>query len=100
MKLDKLAVTLREIKKSFGLDMTDLLILDDVARAQKAIGKVTIMELVESCEAASEATVHARIKKLCDRKFLRKDSEQNNLRNKLLNFGPTYQKLVDVIGAL
>lgn len=100
MKLDKLGTVLRTIKESYGLDMTDLLILDGVARAQKAVGKVTIMEFVESCDAASEATIHKRIKVLCDNNFLDKQSEKDNLRSKTLEFGPRYHRLVGTVGAL
>lgn len=88
---------MKQIKGSFGLDMTDVLILDDIERAQKKSGKVTIMEFIESCDVASQATVHARIKKMCNQKFLRKDVEEDNLRNKLLNFGPTYYQLVEAV---
>lgn len=100
MKLDKLGTALRTIKESYGLDMTDLLILDGVARAQKAVGKVTIMDFVEACDAASQATVHKRIKVLCDNNFLCKGVESNNLRSKILEFGPRYHRLVGTVGAL
>lgn len=98
MKLDKLGVALREARKSFGLDMTDLLILDDVVRARKQAGEVTIMEIVESCDAASPATVHERIKRLCANDFLRKDTHPKNLRVKVLDTGGEYDKFIKRLG--
>lgn len=100
MKLDKLGTALRTIKESYGLDMTDLLILDGVARAKKAVGKVTIMDFLESCDAASQATIHKRIKVLCDNNFLDKHADKNNLRNKTLEFGPRYHRLISTMGEL
>ena len=52
MKLEKMAVALRKINKSYGLDMTDLIILDDIAQKKKHNGQVTIMEIVETSSAA------------------------------------------------
>lgn len=98
MKLEKLGTALRTIKESYGLDMTDLLILDGVARAKKAVGKVTIMDFLESCDAASQATIHKRIKVLCDNNFLDKHADKNNLRNKTLELGPSYYQLVEEVG--
>ena len=66
MKMDKLAVALRKINQSYGLDMTDLIILDDIAQKKKHNGQVTIMEIVETSSAASPATIHARIKRMCE----------------------------------
>lgn len=100
MKMDKLAAALWEAKKSFGLDMTDLLILDEVVQTRKRMGEVTIMEIVDECTAASRATVHERIKQLCANGFLRKDSHPGNLRVKVLNTHDEYDKLVKRLGVL
>lgn len=100
MKLDKIAIALREARASFGLDMTDLMILDDVVRTRKQMGEVTIMEIVDSSDAASRATVHERIKRLCANGFLRKDSHPGNLRVKVLDTHDEYDKLVKRLGAL
>ena len=97
MKMDKLATALRTINKSYGLDMTDLIILDDVAQ-KKRKGQVTIMEIVETSEAASPATVHARIKRMCDGRTLYKIIDDNNLRLRMLDFGPTYHQMVEEVG--
>ena len=53
MKLEKLAMAMRTCRTSFGLDMTDLLILDEVAQAHKSKEEVTIMKIVDSSSAAS-----------------------------------------------
>jgi hypothetical protein len=93
MKLDKAIQALRKAKESFGLDMTDLIILDDIVRAIKVKKSVTIMEIVDTSSAASPATVHARIKRLCTDNFLRKDSHPGSLRHRVLGLGPTYYQL-------
>lgn len=100
MKLDKLAAAMREARASFGLDMTDLLILDDVVQTRKRMGEVTIMEVVDSSSAASPATVHERIKRLCGEGFLRKDPHPNNLRVRVLSTDDTYDKLVKRLGVI
>lgn len=96
--MDKLATALRTINQSYGLDMTDLIILDDVAQKQKGGAQVTIMEIVETSDAASPATVHARIKRMCENKFLQKILHDSNLRLRELDFGPTYHKMVEEVG--
>lgn len=93
MRLDKATQALRKAKESFGLDMTDLIILDEVAQAKKLKKEVTIMEIVDASTAASPATVHERIKRLCTENFLRKDSHPGSLRHRVLDFGPTYYQL-------
>ena len=100
MRLDKMATALREARTSFGLDMTDVLILDDVVRKRKQMGEVTIMEIIDSCDAASPATVHARIKRLCENGFLRKDVHPSNLRVRVLDTHDEYDKLVKRLGVL
>jgi hypothetical protein len=92
-----MAVALRKINKSYGLDMTDLIILDDVAQ-RKRKGQVTIMEIVETSEAASPATVHARIKNMCASMVLKKQLDETNLRLRTLDFGPTYHQMVEEVG--
>lgn len=98
MKLDKLATVLRTCRKSYGLDMTDLLILDEIAGAHKRKEEVTIMKIVDSSSAASRATVHERIKRLCNEKYLRKDAHPGNLSLRVLALGPTYHQLVEELG--
>lgn len=100
MKLEKLAIGMKEAQASFGLDMTDLLILDEVARACKGKEPVTIMKIIESSEAASPATVHARIKRLCAEGYLRKDIHPSNLRIRVLDTDDGYDKLVKRLGVL
>lgn len=98
MKLEKLAAAMRTCRTSFGLDMTDLLILDEVAQAHKSKEEVTIMKIVDSSSAASRATVHERIKRLCNEKYLRKDAHPGSLSLKVLALGPTYHQLVEELG--
>lgn len=98
MKLEKMAVALRKINTSYGLDMTDLIILDDIAQKKKHNGQVTIMEIVETSSAASPATVHARIKRMCEGRTLHKIIDDSNLRLRMLDFGPTYHQMVEEVG--
>ena len=45
MRLDKLASALSSMRKEYGLDATDLMVLDEVMRTKRVAGEVTIMEL-------------------------------------------------------
>lgn len=94
MKLNDLAEAL-VVLHDHGLDEIDVLVLDEVARIIKDKSPATIMRIVDSSAAASPATVHARIKKLCDKNVLKKVTSSDNLRYKTLEFGPAYHKAID-----
>lgn len=83
MKLDKLAQALNNVRDKFKLDSTDLLILNSVIEMNKQ-GDVLTMQLIKNFEGASEATTHARMKKLVQCGLLSRVGDEDNLRIKKL----------------
>jgi hypothetical protein len=98
MKLDKLASALSSMRSEYGLDATDLMVLDEVMRTKRVAGEVTIMEIVDKSKAASPATVHARIKLLCDMDLLKKSPHHTNLSYRMLDKGPEFDRLTKILG--
>ena len=98
MKLDKLASALSLMRSEYGLDATDLMVLDEVMRTKRVAGEVTIMEIVDKSKAASPATVHARIKLLCDMDLLKKSPHHTNLSYRMLDKGPQFDHLTKILG--
>ena len=98
MRLDKLASALSSMRKEYGLDATDLMVLDEVMRTKRVAGEVTIMEIVDKSKAASPATVHARIKLLCDMDLLKKSPHHTNLSYRMLDKGPQFDHLTKILG--
>lgn len=98
MKLDKLTEALRLMQEKYDLDPTDLHVLDEVnARISKRT-PVTIMKIVSECRAASPATIHARVKKLCEKDILKKTESDDNMKFKMLTKGPKYDALIAKLG--
>ena len=83
MKLDKLAQALNNLYAKFGVDTTDLLILNDVIEKNKQ-GDVLTMQFIKNFDGASQATTHARMKKLLDYGLLSRGGDDRNLRIKKL----------------
>lgn len=77
--------------KERGLDATDIVILDRVFAA----GEVTVMVLIDAIGFVSEATTHARIKKLVEMEYLQKRAVEENERNKIILPGRNMEKLRD-----
>jgi hypothetical protein len=98
MRLDKLASALSSMRSEYGLDATDLMVLDEVMRIKRVAGEVTIMEIVDKSKAASPATVHARIKLLCDMDLLKKSPHHTNLSYRMLDKGPEFDRLTKILG--
>lgn len=98
MKLDKLASALITMRSEYGLDATDLMVLDEVMRTKRVAGEVTIMEIVDKSKAASPATVHSRIKLLCDMDLLQKTPHHTNLSYRMLDKGPEFDRLTKILG--
>jgi hypothetical protein len=95
MKLDKLAQGIALARWQFNLDATDILVLDYAASAIKERKSVTIMEIVDQSGIASPATIHARIKQLCDQRYFDKIAHPTNMRYKMLEFGPAYTRFIE-----
>ena len=98
MRLDKLASALSAVRSAYGLDATDLMVLDEVMRTKRVAGEVTIMEIVDKSKAASPATVHARIKLLCEMDLLQKKPHHTNLSYRMLDKGPEFDRLTKILG--
>lgn len=94
MKLEKLSEAMRLARKHWDLDAIDLLLLAQIAQQMKDKESVTIMQLVDSSDAASPATNHARIKSLCKRNYLKKVESQESLRYKVLEKGDRFDKFL------
>jgi hypothetical protein len=86
------------MRSEYGLDATDLMVLDEVMRIKRVAGEVTIMEIVDKSKAASPATVHARIKLLCDMDLLKKSPHHTNLSYRMLDKGPEFDRLTKILG--
>ena len=100
MKLIDMGDALHELRDVFGIDGTDVMLLSDFARAHAEKGETTIMSFIDGFMGASQATTHARIKKLCDKKFLKKVDMEGNLRYKTLDKGSEYNRLIKYLEKL
>jgi hypothetical protein len=100
MKLNDMGDALYEMRDVFGLDGIDLMLLSDFERMQGYGDETTIMAFIEDFNGASQATTHARIKKLCKKKFLKKVDVSDNLRYKTLEKGSEFNKLVKILEKL
>jgi predicted transcriptional regulator len=88
------------MRQDFGLDAIDVMVLDEVLRLKKSGGEVTIMEIVDRSSVASPATVHARIKSLCEKDILVKVEHKSNMRYKMLEKGPRYLELTKALAGV
>lgn len=94
MKLEKLNEALT-VANEFGLDGTDVTILFDIAQRRKDDGVATIMQFSSGTKFASFGTIHARIKRMVQKGFLKKQIKQGDERVKVLQDGPALGKLLD-----
>lgn len=94
MKLEKLSEAIRLARAHWDLDAIDLLLLAQIAEQMQAKKPVTIMQLVDTSDAASPATNHARIKTLCKRNYLKKVESPDSLRHKVLEKGARFDKFL------
>lgn len=84
MKLEKLAEALGSLKRKYNVDGTDVLILNAVYAMKKQHGEVLTMQFIKNFKGASEATTHARMKKLIRCGLLDRVGDEKNLRIKKL----------------
>jgi DNA-binding Lrp family transcriptional regulator len=96
MKLKNLAEAIQMLHRN-DLDEVDALVLNEVALGAKG-EPVTIMNIAKGQSSVSSATVHARIKRLCERNILKKTTRSDNQRFKTLEFGPAFSKISDQLG--
>ena len=95
MKIEKLTEAVQLMKDTFNLDMIDLIVLREALTRDKQMPhEVTIMEIVDFCDAASPATIHSRIKKLCAADLLKKTEHPDDVRFKVLTKGDKYDDML------
>jgi DNA-binding MarR family transcriptional regulator len=97
MKLEQIKDALNSAESRFGLDGTDLKILGEWLECKRVSGFATIMFFITEAQCASQATTHARIKKLCDKNILKKVDNPANLRYKHLEKGSEFDKVVKLL---
>lgn len=97
MKLEQIKNALDLAESRFGIDGVDLKILGEWLDCKRQCGFATIMFFINESKCASQATTHARIKKLCDKNILKKVDNPANLRYKHLEKGSEFDKLVKLL---
>ena len=97
MKIQQMSHALKVMRDKYGLDATDLELLGEFAHLEN---DVTIMFFVDYFSGASQATTHARIKKLCEKNILKKYDVAENLRYKTLQMGSEFDKVIKVLEKL
>ena len=99
MKLEKLAIALNGLQFKFKVDSTDILILNAVIEMKKH-GDVLTMQFIKNFKGASQATTHARMKKLLRCGLLDRVGDEKNLRVKKLEPTSKTQELVKYLGEI
>ena len=103
MSIDKLAYlvsVLNNVQTKYGLDETDLRIINHVAcnEMDSGINKSTVASGIKSM---SVATVYNRLnKKLIPKKFLRETKSKDDARGRLLSLGAKSNDLYAYLGKL
>ena len=100
MKLNEIGDALYSVRTRFDIDGIDLMMLSDFSRMQVKGDEATIMAFIGEFVGASQATTHARIKKLCEKNILKKADMEGNLRYKTLEKGSEFNKLVKYLEKL
>jgi predicted transcriptional regulator len=104
MKMYQVSNLLYMMKDKYGLDGIDLMLLTRFEH-QRALNSadgehITIMDFIAAFSGASQATTHARIKRLCEKDILKKVDVSDNLRYKTLEKGSEYNNLIKVLEKL
>ena len=99
MKLEKLTLALYSLRIKFKVDSTDLLIINAVLEMKKQ-GDVFTMQFIKNFKGASQATTHARMKKLLQNGLLARVGDNENLRVKKLEPTPKTWELVKYLAEL
>jgi len=99
MKLEKLALALNSLRSKFKVDNTDILILNGVLEMKKH-GDVQTMQFIKNFKGASQATTHARMKKLLRQGLLARVGDDDNLRVKKLEPTAKTTELLKYLGEI
>lgn len=97
MKLEKLATALYGLESKFKVDSTDVLIIHAVLEMKKQ-GDVLTMQFIKNFKGASQATTHARMKKLLRNGLLARVGDDENLRVKKLEPTARTSELLKYLG--
>jgi DNA-binding Lrp family transcriptional regulator len=100
MKLNEIGDALYSVRTRFDIDGIDLMMLSDFSRMQAQGDEATIMAFIAEFVGTSQATTHARIRKLCEKNILKKVEVSDNLRYKTLEKGSEYNNLVKLLEKL
>ena len=100
MKLNDIGDALYSVRERFDIDGIDLMMLSDFSRMQAQGDEATIMAFISEFVGTSQATTHARIKKLCEKNILKKADMEGNLRYKTLEKGAEFDKLVKLLASV
>ena len=100
MRLEKLATALYGLKSKYNVDSTDVLILNAVYAMKREHGEVLTMQFIKNFKGASQATTHARMKKLLRSGLLARVGDEENLRIKKLEPTAKTNDLVKYLGEL
>lgn len=97
MNLEQLTNALIKTHTELGVDAIDLMLLHTITNKLRIEGEATIMPIIDNFGLTSRATTHARLKNLIRNGFISWDSDENNLRVKLLKHGAKYDKLENLL---
>jgi DNA-binding MarR family transcriptional regulator len=100
MRLEKLALALSSLRSKYKVDGTDILILNAVYAMKQAHGDVLTMQFIKNFKGASEATTHARMKRLLKHGLLARVGDADNLRIKKLEPTEKTRELVKYLGEI
>lgn len=100
MKLGQLTEALVRAHTELGTDAIDLMLLSTIVDKLKVEGEATIMPILENFGIASQATAHARLKKLIKKGLVTWDFDESNLRVKLLKKGSNYGDLESILSSI
>lgn len=100
MKLEKLAAALNGLRSKYNVDGTDILILNAVYAMKQEHGEVLTMQFLKNFKGASQATTHARMKKLLKHGLLVRVGDEDNLRVKKLEPTTKTRELVKYLGEI
>jgi len=93
MKLDNFSHAIKMLRMDYGLDSTDVLIINELMR-MRGKGDVPTMTLIKNFTESSQATTHTRVKKLIKAGWIERTNDEDNLRLRKLT--PT-DKALDMV---
>lgn len=97
--LQKLVGTLDEVKNKFGLDVTDLKLIDAARSRWDENRDIRVTDFVRIVDSSSPATVHYRVSRdLVSKKIFQLKPNPEDAREKLVIKGSKYNSLIKFLG--